>query len=80
MHEIAIQVGKKFLAFDSGILPPIGTRVVIDRSLSDDGDTTVVEVTGHEWRINPPEFDPATGEDAKQLPPLVIEIRTSPAS
>lgn len=53
--DIKVQIGNVFRVVEpGGNIPPIGTRIVIEQSLTDDGTTHEVEVTKHEWRLLPP--------------------------
>lgn len=50
-NDIAIQVGKVYRFVDSETVPPIGTRIMIQDCLTDEGSTEIVEIVGHDWQL-----------------------------
>ena len=50
--EVSIQIeGNRYCTFAGGFVPPIGTRIVVHKHMTPDGEFVTVQVTGHEWVI-----------------------------
>jgi hypothetical protein len=49
--SVTIQVGDKNYAIQPDHLPPVGTRITAHKHLYDGGTYPLLEVVGHEWRL-----------------------------
>jgi len=50
--EVHIQTeGHRFCVFTGGLVPPIGSKLLVHKHLTSDGDFITVQVTSHEWQI-----------------------------
>lgn len=52
--DLYIKIGTRTIALDSTTLPPVGTRISVHKYLAEDGVRSLVEVTGHDWRLEAP--------------------------
>jgi hypothetical protein len=68
-YNVTIQLGKRRYAVAPGQIPPVGTKILVDKHFSDDGVAFEVKVVAHEW-----EFREAPQED--NLPGFSITIKT----
>ena len=67
--SVTIQLGGMHFAVAPGQIPPVGTRIAVDKHFSDDGVAFEVEVVAHEWEIR----EAPWGND---LPGFSITIKT----
>ena len=67
---ITLNVGKTNYAMETGVLPPVGTRIVAHKHFYDGGTYPVLEVIEHEWRLE------EGGEDATTVPVFDITVKT----
>ena len=74
MASVTLQIGGTHHHIDCEFLPPIGTRVSVDKYVAGEGAGAVVEVTDHEWRLNEAPADDR-GEPTGE-PTLDITLRT----
>ena len=68
--QVAVQVGKMHYVMEMPCLPPIGTRIMVDKAFSDDGAEMLVEVVAHEWRIV------NTGQTERNEPEFNVMVKT----
>lgn len=71
MTEVRLQVGKTHYVIETGILPPVGTKILVHKHLTGDSAYATVKVIGHEWSL---EEAPAENENVFLLVRLATEI------
>ena len=49
--NVVIELGSVHHSMDFDHLPPIGTKISVHKHLMEDGCSAMLEVTGHDWRI-----------------------------
>lgn len=64
--NISIQVGAVFHIVECSVLPPVGTKIIVDKDVAEDGEAVTLQVISHEWRMRR-YYDPETDESPTEI-------------
>lgn len=77
MSAARLQVGTSYQPIAPAHLPPLGARITVHGDLTEDRISRVVEVTDHEWNLEPHSGYP---DEPGGLSTLTVWIKTRPVN